>query len=105
MSAQRVEIDARILMSGRAFSSRAGLNVIFPSKGNLEGNEWFTRGRGKVVEQVRAAVEQLLSDADTRPGWTRLYPAYVVSVRPDYVERGRYHWTAYSVPSSVEANA
>lgn len=83
------------LTSGNAFASRTTINVIFPRAGDAAGNNTYPkRGKRPVVEQVRQRVLETITDVS--PGWATKFPDYKVLVRPNFVERGVYHYTVVS---------
>lgn len=87
-----------ILVTGDAWSqSRPDtINVIMSSPGDVLGNNVHRRRQGPIADVVRRAIKDTF--VDVLPWLARRYPEAVVTVQPDYSNRGRYLYTVWSHP-------
>ncbi|UTN91451.1 hypothetical protein SEA_OUTIS_88 [Gordonia phage Outis] len=93
-----------VLTSGDVWSqSRPGtVNVLMTSDINPDGNNVYPRPRGPIADVVRDLVWQTWREL--RPVLAQRYPDAVLTVRPDYVHRGRWHYTVWSHPLLVSVD-
>lgn len=89
-----------MLAHGKVWTSRNGMNVIFPAANNCEGNNHFGKPRGPIKEAIRKRVTELIEH--TEPGWLVRYPNYAISVREE-MRRSEYTYAVYvAEPGAIE---
>lgn len=91
-----------VLVTGSVWSQSrpATVNVIMSSPGDVAGNNVYRRPAGPVVDVVRRLVGETF--AELRATLAQRYPDAVVTVRADHTYRGRYHYTIWSHPLTVD---
>ncbi|WNM69342.1 hypothetical protein SEA_ARTI_87 [Gordonia phage Arti] len=85
-----------MLTHGDVWSSRERVNVLMWSADNADGNNVHARPRGPIATVVRDLVWQTWREL--RPTLAQRYPDAVLTVRPDYCQRGRWTYTVWSHP-------